>query len=788
MTAVAGNITTDEAAAIANSFMAKHRPMTGKHSMRMTMKKPLPLSMAKDASAYYVFNVGEGNGYVVVSGSDLAPQVLGYADRGTFVMDDVPSNMQAWLDSYAEQIAYLEKTGGRYEAPRRAEQHEAINPLLTTIWGQDAPFNYRCPIDPSTGKRSVTGCVATALAQVMNFHKYPSQTLAPIPEYTTRTNKTIMPEIGITTIDWDNMLDYYDDYTNAATTVQKEAVSNLMLLCGQATEMDYRSTSSGATSISLVNALQHYFGYDKTARIVNRKDFTRDSWESLMYDELAAGRPVLYSGASVGGGHAFVVDGYDGDGLFHINWGWNGHSDNYFVLSILNPYNNSDTGASSTGDGFSFDQDAVVGIQYGTDDVALERFSVTRIINKGKASYTRRSSKSDFTGINIETIVYNMTGLPHEFALGIALYNSSNEYVGNLLSYGYEGVNFGLLDNYYGGQYTFSEMSFGKNLSNGDYYLVPVSHTENTEEWEPCWGSNFYRIKATISDNSLTLTEPTVSLSGTIHASGESVVGETLSLKASVTNSGSNFNDYVYLFVNNNMVGGRIFEVQEGETADFDIDYVPTASGQQVISLAYKSGENYVHFITTTVGGGLATEVKLAGKITVDNATEDIVTEDKVTVSVEVANNGIDFNDDVRIIIYKYNESDNYYYGIEAQSQKLSLAGGTTTRLTFEFSNLENEKAYLLSFQYRKNNSWQDDNVYAYFTTNFTESYTKGDANGDGAVDIADAVCIVNYVVGKPTTSFVQEAADADGDGVVDIADAVRIVNFIVGKIDSLEK
>ena len=221
----AGSITEEQARAKAQSFLQTRRPLLNGKRLAPTQTPTELRNVPTGKTALYVFNVGNNEGFVMVSSSDLVPHVLAYADRGTFDKESLPANMQSWLQGYADQIAYLERTEGKYEAPMLRVQRNAVKTLLNSTWHQDEPYNNKCPIDPSTGNRCVTGCMATAMAQVINYYKYPSQTKAVIPSYTTKEKQISMPEIGITAIDWNNMLDNYNSY---ATTAQKNAVAQLM--------------------------------------------------------------------------------------------------------------------------------------------------------------------------------------------------------------------------------------------------------------------------------------------------------------------------------------------------------------------------------------------------------------------------------------------------------------------------------------------------------------------------------------------------------------------------------
>ncbi len=372
--AFAENITAEQALQLAQTFVSGQNNVPGgrHNSPGMTPQ----LTQEKQVSGLYVFNVANNGGFVIVSNDDRTAPILGFGESGHLDPDNMPSNMRAWLQGYADQIAWLQKQeaqgllvkqNGQRKAPRRVGTHstEAIDPLVTCQWNQRDPYNNQCP-DYSEGKKAVTGCVATAMAQVMYYHKWPQDATTTIPAYTTGSYQINMPELPATTFDWANMIDVYEDpYTDDQAT----AVATLMLYCGQSVEMDY-GPSSGASSYSVADALRNYFDYNPTTtQCVVRSYYTAAQWADMLYHELKNDRPVVYGGASSGGGHEFVCDGYkyeNGQDYFHINWGWGGTSDEYYLLSTLNPYEQG-IGGSSTRDGFHYGQDAIIGIQRSTE-------------------------------------------------------------------------------------------------------------------------------------------------------------------------------------------------------------------------------------------------------------------------------------------------------------------------------------------------------------------------------------------------------------------------------------
>ena len=316
---------------------AKKMPAT-KNSKTNKNNGNIVLETAEVQNAFYVFNVGEDDGYVIASSDDRMPTVLGYSLNGHFDPKSIPDNMRSLLQDYSSQHEYLQQHPE--SAPLRvAIVGDAISPLIRSNWEQGPPYNDQCPL--INGEHAVTGCVATAMAQIMYYHQWPTQTTKPIPAYTTYSSGISMPEIGITTIDWSNML---PSYSNPSQRVQKDAVAKLMLLCGSAIEMDYGVLKSCVFIHMVEKTLTEYFGYNKySVNYLYRDDFSDLPWNQMIYDELAEDRPVLYSGSSDKIEHAFVVDGYNGSGYFHVNFGWGGSQDNYFLLSSVNGYNSLQT-------------------------------------------------------------------------------------------------------------------------------------------------------------------------------------------------------------------------------------------------------------------------------------------------------------------------------------------------------------------------------------------------------------------------------------------------------------
>jgi hypothetical protein len=257
---------------------------------------------------------------------------------------------------------------------------------MTTTWDQTPLYNRLCPqyngsCEKYAGQYTLTGCVATAMAQVMNYHQWPKDPTKEIPGYSYLVgnldpqNELVenfdLPALPPITFDWANMSDYlFDLQGNVPESITLDnvmAVASLMLYCGQSVQMSYSPSISLANSYYVAQALRQFFDYDKGTRHVSRIGYSINDWENLIYQELANNRPVVYGGQSDDGGHAFVCDGYDGNGMFHINWGWSGMCDEYFSLSVLNPYAQNVSGLLLPHIGFCMNQEAVIGIQPPTE-------------------------------------------------------------------------------------------------------------------------------------------------------------------------------------------------------------------------------------------------------------------------------------------------------------------------------------------------------------------------------------------------------------------------------------
>lgn len=497
---------------------------------------------ATAVSPYYVFPFGENKGFAIVSGDDDMPEIVGYADHGTYDANNMPSSMAAFLNNYRATIEAV-KQGNASAIKNIAEAKAlranntrattAVSPLLGDIkWNQSTPYNNMCPKYDDTNL-SATGCVATAMAQVMMYWKYPNELKADIEGYETSTHElTVAGELKGQKYDWDNMLPSYSNVNYNQT--QADAVAKLMLHCGKAVEMDY-GEESGANVTP--GRLAKYFGYDSDLMLdLSRTCFTLAEWTAIIDKELQAKRPILYSGRTTNGGHQFVCDGSDGNGLYHINWGWGGYQDGYFDITILNP-GQGGIGAGNVTDGYNRYCDMIIGIQPDNGKVDEPLAEIPSLI-------IEYYNSNDFTsGIELTKATRNNT--TEDFIITI------NDCWDNVYSTNTECLcGYGISDGK-GGYKLISETEnilmngtrFGTILTinnrfspNGTYTIYAIYSTDNGKTWKKCayYYMQPYVVKSTATTLSLVKTQLTANI--TTKETQYSGVEGTFEL--SITNNG----------------------------------------------------------------------------------------------------------------------------------------------------------------------------------------------------------------------------------------------------------
>lgn len=485
---MADKITPDAARTIAGQFICKNG--NGLYRSPGQVK----LTLASATAGHYTFNVGQNAGFVMVAADDnVKSTVIGYADEGTFDEATMPDGLRWWLGEWDREVAraahnpYQETT-----ATVNVAEWADIEPMLTCKWNQDAPYNNLCPyVSGSTTERSATGCSNTALAQVMYYYKWPAH------GYGT----TEQGNINLTShqYDWDSMTDTYSD---ASSKKSEDAVAQLMYDLGMAASTSY-GTESGTSSAGMLWASVFNFSYE--AQYCPRKFYTPLEWYKLLYGELEAQRPITYIAMSEdgdGGGHAFVFDGYQ-QGYVHINWGWGGIANGYYLPIALNPKEVGIGGGLGRYNGYQ----AAILLQKA--DAPVNQFPITiGACNFNPSTMETTNSATVSFGLNMESMFItsnysggiffkkgSYAGLKVTDAAGNVTYIKANN--GISWSYG--------VDGYTSKNATFNMSNFPK--TEGVYTVTPAFHDEITDEWKDMHlapTAGLRALKATVSGSNIT--------------------------------------------------------------------------------------------------------------------------------------------------------------------------------------------------------------------------------------------------------------------------------------------
>lgn len=782
LTMQAGPIDQNEALQKAKAFLKERGIATGKPTYAPMSAKSRRAKARPDVeSDYYVFNIGDGDGFVIVSGDDRTADILGYADHGSISDDAMPDGLRYMLDEYAKQIAWLEEhaadsKGTRKAVSRRASARTPIAPLIQTHWDQGAPYNNNCPSITYTNKKNqevtenaVTGCVATSMAQLMYYHQCPQETYAAIPGYTTEKRGITLSALPATTFNWSAMTTTYKSSDEGAAA---DAVAKLMQYCGWALQMDYNVSANGGSSAynaSIPEALTTFFGYDGSTTYVQRNHYSYEQWVSLIYSELAVGRPVILGGQSAGGGHSFVCDGYDVDDYFYINWGWGGSSDGFFRLSVLQPWEQG-IGGSSTLDGFNFNQDAVIGIRPYTDTSAGARLALEELQfpsdDTNTQTITRASADAAFTGISIKYVVYNYLFHTNTFDYAIQFTDAEGRVLATFSDNNGRTINF----NY--GEVNTPVISTPVALADGTYYFKVVSRATGDTSWHNCYDGEQLKLTAIVSGNTMTITAPIVSSGSTLPTAATITVpnnghgyltkGYEQEVIASITGGTLDYHGNVILRVNNTAVMGKSLDIPAGQTIDAHFAYTPTTTGDKTLTLytAGTGGSKIGNETNITIAESDATDdLDLTFSATIDNltsSTEIYGNALRATITVENASTTNSYAGKLLFRVYKMTSEDNIHWSgssIGYTTYPLTVEKNGSTIIKVAHDGLETGARYSAKIFYLRTTSGQtsytDGPQLGLYTA--TTGYSIGDANGnltvyplsEGTINAGDA-CLVN--------------------------------------------
>lgn len=356
ISASAAPIGKSKAQAVATSFFQKSSMKAKVKGATAMLSKEYASS--KDApTAFYAFSRGEN--VVFVSADDEMPAILGYSERTD--LDNLPPAMEYMLDYYARLTDAVRR--GEIPAPKLYASPAAVEPLCKTIWDQKEPF---CSLSPvMEGKKTPNGCVSTGVAQVMKYHEWPTKPTGTTAAYQTgedplhpseKTPVMDIPEVDLSTHTY-NWADMINDYTGTYTEAQGQAVAQLCYDIAVASKMNFAPKGSGTLLQLAAKALRNNFGYSKDLYLDYPEYYTEEEWVEKLKNEISQKRPLPFSGTDpkTDEGHCFVIDGYNAEGLFHVNWGWSGHENDYFLITSLNP-DHKGIGGGSADAGYSSEQ------------------------------------------------------------------------------------------------------------------------------------------------------------------------------------------------------------------------------------------------------------------------------------------------------------------------------------------------------------------------------------------------------------------------------------------------
>lgn len=715
----------------AREIAERHAAKNGAHIGQQSVKRAKVLNKQQSTTSsrgYYVFPHDGNCGYTIVSGDDRMPEIVGYSTTDTYSEENMPDGMKHLMQAYEAMAIAL--ANGDAKAERCLAEKEAlaadstyrqprVAPLLAdVVWGQTEPYNNLCPMYDDQ-RRTLNGCVPTAMAQLMMYYQYPQTLKSDIPAYQTESYQLNMPSVSAgERYDWDNMLPQYSG--GAYTAAQANAVAKLMYHCGLSVKADYGPSTSAWCP---PNVLVKYWGYDPDViKQLNREDFSLREWTAILDAELRASRPVYYSGVSfTSGGHAFLCDGADGDGLYHINWGWSGWSNGYFDITILNSDYSGTESATAPADGYNYSCRMIVGIMpdNGVADAPLiETPQLKALEDEGVGCELLTTERADANGsfkLRINAEFGNDDKTAFEGYAGVCLEDEK----GTCTLLGARKVYLeGMEEN---GAYYFWSLTFeiGYSFPTGRTRIYQIYSTDG-ETWQQCGNSDKLCYEFDATDTTLRMVEDT--LSASLASVDEFVEGYDASFNLTTSTtacSEQNVMLYVYgsqtpdkpsvcaqsLYVNIPAKGHvtRRFALRPPSAGDLYV-WVCDEDGRELVSAQkFEVAESQAPILTlaskhvNTTAGDLETKnAYLWGYRT----AVPRVNADEAVLTYNVRNDGGLCYANARLTSVAFNSStpDGVY---SSQSKRVRLSGnGAVTTLTFtlplaDYEDLRSRSCYL---------------------------------------------------------------------------------------------
>lgn len=422
---------------------------------------------SENGSSFYVFSDKvKQKGFVILSADDQKDVLVGYSDTGSIEPKKMPEALKVMIGN------------GRFE-PLSSSAKKAIAPMLTTKWNQGAPYNSAMP--SGYGEQCLAGCVGLAMSQIVRFHRYPESPVGVADYYWAGGMRNYSVDFSEYVFDFDNMID--DCVEGNPTDVQIKAVSDLIYCCASAVCSDWGISVTTSDAYRVPGKMKAHFGYAENARLVNSNYFTASEWVDVLYSQLEKGLPVLISANKSDGpiGHAFVCDGYDGNGYFHINWGWGGQYDGYFNIMSLYTY---DPDVDYSSDGFGTNQNAIINL-YPQDKTVMPDVVCT--------SDDFRLQMND-SGREFFVICRNRPEIVQDVKFGVKLTSTAT---GETIYVGNEG--------YVDGDGWMQNIP--EEIESGEYKILPAIYACETETWQDIYLelSKRKNMVISIAENQITL-------------------------------------------------------------------------------------------------------------------------------------------------------------------------------------------------------------------------------------------------------------------------------------------
>lgn len=774
------DISVEQAMENALTFNTWHR-VQGKGQSNMLSLAYVPSINDNGNSEYYVFNYEGDNGFVIMSGSSKTATVLGYSDHGHFDYLQAPTNMKGMLENYATEIKSFSSATNQtcYAAPIvQSSIRPSIAPLLgETRWGQDAPYNGLCT------NKSVTGCVATAMAQVMYYYKWPKQGNGS-NQYNDKFGLE-SADFSQSVYDWDNMLPFYDE---SSTQVQKDAVAKLMNDVGISVNTQYATTSTAYTAY-VASALKKYFGYDNTAKRLMRSCYSRDEWDDILYTELQEGRPIVFEGRSNDGGHCFLLDGYGKDRYYHINWGWDGMCNGYFLLTALLP-SNQGTGGSSMGNGYSAYQAATIGIQPKKDDTSIY---IEPMLNASRIYISNYERTGKWLEIEFKNFT-NQSAFDCPFKLYIDVLDMDSNFINRFatLDY-YDGLPVEI-SQIYNNDFTLKVNDLDTLLPDGDYQIKVTFECNSepgilrdvsvnfTQYRHPRFSKKNGLMKV---DNGYMVPNLRLELTGPTEGTADHV----FKFQGKITNEGAEYYGPIQFFTTKDYrtysTSSEIYviDINNGESTTLNAEIrLPNTSGEyDIIAIASQESGAFIlpHSIQVNVNtGDGASKLTLVKEITPKFLS---MPANKICGLATLRNDGGGFYDELEVLILNEKKST----VLASFKKRIELKTGEEKEFEFEGTALNAIYGTKYRMVLRDPNKtsiispWGNLKTFT-ITAPVNDVIINGDLNGDGKVDIADLNEIINLILNREDLSNYPDA-DINSDGLIDISDINTIINFILG-------